>query len=80
MSPSRKHWNAMAPSPPPIAESPALEGLPALTSSGRSRRGRAPVAARRWLITLALAGLSGGLYAMLLIGLLADPSCMGATF
>jgi len=46
----------------------------------RPRRGRAPVAAWRWLITLALAGLSGGLYAMLLIGLLADPSCMGATF
>ena len=80
MSPSREHGNAMAPSPPPIPESPALEGLPALPSSGRPRRGRAPVAAWRWLITLALAGLSGGLYAMLLIGLLADPQLHGVDF
>ncbi|MGQ9926713.1 MAG: glycosyltransferase 87 family protein [Chloroflexaceae bacterium] len=34
----------------------------------------------RWLVTLALAGLSGGFYVMLLIGLLADPQLHGIDF
>lgn len=69
----------MTPSPP-VTESPALEALPAMPSSEGHRRWRTPVATWRWLITLALVALSGGLYAMLLTGLLADTRLHGTDF
>ncbi|MGB9633923.1 MAG: hypothetical protein ACPL8I_11380, partial [Chloroflexaceae bacterium] len=65
----------MTPSPPPASQAPALETLPATPPSGRPRRRRAPFA-----ITLAIATLSGGFYAMLLTGLLADPRLHGVDF
>ncbi len=69
----------MAPSPS-ATESPALEALPAMPSSERPRRWRTPVTTWRWLITLAIAGLTGSFCVMLWMGLLADPQLHGVDF